>query len=81
MIVMLVLIVPLPRLWFVVSMDHLTRLAPEPTHVMPTRWHLEQVGWTSSHFFFCFLHASQARPDGTPGMARLHEASHGKIES
>jgi len=81
MIVVLVLIVPLPRLWFVVSIDHLTRLAPEPTHVMPTRWHLEQVGWTSSHFFFCFLHASQARPDGTPGMARLHEASHGKIES
>ena len=78
MIVVLVLIVPLPRLWFVVSIDHLTRLAPEPTHVMPTRWHLEQVGWTSSHFFFCFLHASQARPDGTPGIARLHEASHGK---
>jgi hypothetical protein len=76
--VVLVLIVPLPRLWFVVSIDHLTRLAPEPTHDMPTRWHLEQVGWTSSHFFFCFLHASQARPDGTPGIARLHEASHGK---
>jgi hypothetical protein len=37
MIVVLVLIVPLPRLWFVVSIDHLTRLAPEPTHVMPTR--------------------------------------------
>ena len=37
MIVVLVLTVPLPRLWFVVSIDHLTRLAPEPTHVMPTR--------------------------------------------
>jgi hypothetical protein len=36
-IVVLVLIVPLPRVWFVVSIDHLTRLAPEPTQVMPTR--------------------------------------------
>jgi hypothetical protein len=76
MTVVLVLVVTLPRTLLVVSIDHLTRLAPEPTHVMPTRRHLEHVGWTSSHFFFCFLQASQARPDGTPGIARLHEASH-----